>query len=304
MTPRPTKPHIIAIIGPTGSGKTQLSLLLAKKYNGIIISADSRQLYKGMNVGTAKVTHTEQRGIKHYMLDIIKPSQRYSAYKYQQEVYKIVRQNPDRPIFLVGGTYFYVDAVLKGWDFSNTGASSKRSILNKKSLTQLQNMLRKKDPITYRSIDKDNKLRLVRALEVVSETGRSFYGNRSNNPPKWHVLKIGIKVPRSKLDLQNRKRIDRMFRAGWVAEVKKLGKKYRRSAPGFLAHGYREVFDYVSGRKSLEDTKECIYINTRHFVKRQMAWYKNDKSIKWLSPKDINKAGRLVKLFLSKQLNK
>jgi len=298
-----SRPNVVAVVGPTGSGKTALAVKLVRRFGGVIISADSRQLYRGMDVGTAKATHEEQHAAKHYLIDVINPSQRYSAGRFQREAYRLVKklfaQKPDEPILIVGGTYLYVDAVLKGLDFAETTRSPKvRARLEKLTLQQLQRELRKRDPLTAHTIDMHNPRRLIRALEVVLSTGKSFYGARASTPPDWNILWLGIKVPQATLDRNNAKRIDRMMRAGWVQEVKRLRKRYPKSAAGFLAHGYREVIDYIEGNRTLPQTKKQIAINTRHHTKRQMAWFKKNPAIKWLGPRDINKAAKLTARLL------
>lgn len=287
------------IVGPTGSGKTALAVKLVRRFGGVILSADSRQLYRGMDIGTAKPTRTEQRTAKHYFVDVIRPNQTYSAGRFQREVYALVRtlhhRKPDEPLFLVGGTYLYVDAVLKGWNFAATPKQAAiRRRLEKLSLAELQELIHRLDPATAKKIDIHNRRRLVRALEVILSTGSSFYKQRTGRVPDWNILKVGLRVPQTKLDISNRKRIDRMFRQDWVAEVKRLRKRYQPTAPGFYAHGYREVLGYIQGKTTLAQTKERIAINTRHHTKRQMAWFKKDKAIHWISPRDYSKAARLV----------
>jgi tRNA dimethylallyltransferase len=297
------RPSVIAVVGPTGSGKSALALKLARQFGGVIISADSRQLYQGMNVGTAKPTRAEQRAVQHYLIDVITPRQTFSAWKFQREVYRIVDQLHNQPVFLVGGTYLYVDAVLKGWDFSQTGKQvALRRQLEKKSLAQLFSMLQKMDPRTARQIDRKNKRRLVRAIEAGTLSGKSFFSERGAQPPDWNVLTLGMEVPRPLLDKHNRARIDRMFAAGWVAEVRALLKKYPRSSPGFLAHGYREVVDYIRGKKTIQATKETIAVNTRRHAKRQVTWFKKDPEAVWIKPTEYKRAKKLVEKLVRKKV--
>ncbi|MFH0830601.1 MAG: tRNA (adenosine(37)-N6)-dimethylallyltransferase MiaA [Parcubacteria group bacterium] len=297
------RPKVVAIVGPTGSGKTALAVKLVQRFGGVVISADSRQLYRDMDIGTAKPTRREQRLAQHYLIDIINPNQRYSAGRFQRETYRLVRQlhqrHPNVPIFIVGGTYLYIDAVLKGLNFAHTKANFRlRAKLERLTLTKLWQRLRRLDPYTAAQIDSHNRRRLVRALEVVLQTGRSFYEQRTSRAPDWDVLILGVRVPQAKLDASNRQRIDKMFRQGWGREVKRLIKKYPRNASGFLAHGYREVIDYLAGQHTLAETKERIAINTRHHTKRQMAWFKKDSRTHWLPPTNIKKASQLVAKFL------
>jgi len=302
------RPKIIAIVGATGSGKSALALRLAKKFGGVIISADSRQLYRGLDIGTAKPTKREQRLVPHYLIDVISPRQTYSAWQFQQAVYRIVKhlhtEKPGAPIFFVGGTYLYVDAVLKGWDFAqaqlNRGLRKRLLAMTPSSMFA---ELRKIDPNTAARIDRYNQRRLLRALEAVYTTGQSFYQTRSAKPPAWDILKFGLRVPQRKLDAQNRLRVDRMFKAGWPREVRQLAKKYSATAPGFLAHGYREVLALVRAKnprelRLVEQTKRRIAINTRHHAKRQLVWFKKDPQVIWVRPNELTRAEKATRRFL------
>jgi tRNA dimethylallyltransferase len=299
----PTKPNVVVIVGPTGSGKTALAVKLVRRFGGVVLSADSRQLYRHMDIGTAKPTTAEQRAAKHYFIDVIDPNQTYSAGRFQREAYKLVHAlhtaHPDEPIFIVGGTYLYVDAVLKGWDFAKTQRNSGlRKKLSALSLKQLQQKLRELDPGTALKIDMQNPRRLIRALEVVMQTGGSFYAERAAHAPDWNTLWIGLRVPQAKLDRSNARRIDRMFRQGWTREVTRLAKKYPITAPGFYAHGYREALAFIRGEHTLQETKAQIAINTRHHTKRQMAWFKKNPDIHWQSPTNVKRAAQLLSRHL------
>jgi len=273
--------------------------MLARRFGGVIIAADAHTIYRGFDIGTAKPAHAEQRAVPHYMVDVVSPRRRYSAAEFQRAVYKLVerlqRTHTGRPVFLVGGTMLYVDAVLKGLDFSIAPPSPRvRAKLNRMTDAQLLQLLKKNDPATARTIDAKNRRRLIRALEVVLTTGRPFYAARSTNPPAWDVLKIGLRTPQRDLDARNLRRIDRMFRAGWTAEVGRLARRYPPSAPAWQAHGYREVLAYVRGQGSLAETKQLIARKTRQNTRRQLRWMRNDAGIRWIKPADTKKAARLV----------
>ena len=301
-----TKPKVVAVLGQSGAGKSALALKLARRFGGVIIAADAHTIYRGFDIGTAKPTRAEQRMVPHFMLNVVSAKERYSAADFQKKVnklvYKLNRTHPNRPIFLVGGTLLYVDAVLKGLDFSAAPPDLQLRVkLNKLARTALLTRLCRVDPITARKIDRHNHRRLVRALEVALTTGHSFYKTRQSHPPDWDVLKLGVILPQSHLDRRNLKRIDRMFRAGWTAEVRQLAKKYPRSAPGFLAHGYREVQNFIAGQSTLAETKKIIANKTRQNTRRQLRWLKKDPEIIWLGPNQTSHAPRLVKAFLKKE---
>jgi tRNA dimethylallyltransferase len=295
----PSRPRVVAILGQSGVGKSALALKLARRFGGVIVATDAHTIYRGFNIGTAKPTRTEQRSVPHYMLDVVSPRRRYSAAEFQQTVYRLVarlqRTHPRRPIFLVGGTMLYVDVVLKGLDFLSAPPDLRlRARLQKLTDEELQARLRRLDPMTAKSIDAKNRRRLLRALEVVVSTGRPFYEARSSSTPDWDVLKIGLRMPQRQLDAQNLRRIDRMFRAGWAAEVQRLTRRYPASAPAWQAHGYREVLSYVRGERSLKKTQLLIAQKTRQNTKRQLRWIAKDSTLHWIGAGDAYKARKLV----------
>jgi len=273
-----------------------MAIKLARQFGGIIISADSRQIYRDMNIGTAKPTRAERKAVPHYLLDFVKPDQRYSAKDFQEAVNKLVDKHRDEPIYIVGGTNLYVDAVLKGFDFA--GAPPDRVLrrkLEKLSLSQLKSRLKKLDPVSFDQIDTANKRRLVRAIEAATQAG-SFVSKRKAQKPDWKILKLAIQVDRKKLDRQNEQRVSKMLRAGWAAEVSRLKSRYEKTDPGLLAHGYREMWEYIDGKLTREELERTINRQTHQFIRRQLSWLKKDPDIVWV--KTAAQAKARVKKFL------
>lgn len=288
---------LIAIVGPTASGKSALALKLAKKYKGYIISADSRQVYQGMDIGTAKPTKAEQRSIHHEMLDIAAPNKRFTVAEYQSKVFAILKTRPGQP-FLVGGTGLYIDAVLQNWQIPSGKPNAKlRHQLEKSSLGELVKRLRKVDPASTRVIDLNNKRRVIRALEVALQTGQSFTRLKKQRPLPYRVLKIGLTLPRQKLIERINKRVDLMMKRSLLKETKLLVKRYGYNAPALDGLGYRQLIRHLKGELTLTEAVERIKIETRQYAKRQMTWFKRDKSIHWLRTQ--SQAERLIRKFIN-----
>jgi tRNA dimethylallyltransferase len=301
--PSKFKPKIIAIVGPTASGKTALSISLAEKYHGEIVSADSRQIYREMNVGTAKPTIAERNSIPHFLLDIKNPDEEYTVADYKHDatlaIKKILRKKK-LPI-MVGGTGLYVDAVLDNLTIPKIKADlSLRAKIEKdiadNGLAVVFQRLVNRDPEAAYIVDPKNPRRIVRALEVAIITGKPFTEQRKKNKPLFNALKIGIDPPpevlRERIDL----RIDRMLQDGLVSEVETLVKKYGAACAAFDAIGYREIINYLGGRSSLEQAMDIMKHNTWHYAKRQMTWFRKDKNIRWITKP--GEAERIVEKFL------
>jgi tRNA dimethylallyltransferase len=296
---RDSRPHVIAIVGPGASGKTALAVHLAKKFNGVVLNADVFQMYRGMPIGTATPTRSERKGVPHYLFSFLSPRRRYSAGQFQKEAYRLI-PSFNRPVFIVGGNGLYIDAVLKGYDFGRQAAQPKlRRTLERHSISALLKKLHRLDPLTFTTIDRKNKRRLVRALEYVISTGQSFYGRRAQVPPAWHVLKIGIRLPIAKIDLLQRKRMQKMIRQGWVREATRVKKRFGSSAPALVAHGYRELLRAEAGETSRQAAIEQTAHTIHQYNKRQLNWFKKDPTIHWVSPTAKKKAARLVTKFLA-----
>jgi tRNA dimethylallyltransferase len=318
-----SKSKIIAIVGPTASGKTTLGIMLAKKYNGEIVSADSRQIYRGMDIGTAKISsyelggrnyekkiipHTSYlipQGTPYHLIDIKDPDEDYTAADYKRDAIALVNDILHRgklPI-LVGGTGLYIDTVLNNLDIPKIKADPElraeiENDIAEHGLAAVFKKLVDRDPEAANVVDPQNPRRVVRALEVAILTGEPFTAQRIKNEPIFDSLKIGMnllpEVLRERIDL----RIDLMLQDGLVNEVETLVKKYGKTCAAFDAIGYREIIDYLDGKISLEQAADIIKHNTWHYAKRQMTWFRKDKNIRWITK--LEEAEPLIKKFLKK----
>jgi tRNA-2-methylthio-N6-dimethylallyladenosine synthase len=272
------KPKLLVVLGPTASGKTDLAVFLAEKFNGELVSADSRMIYKGMDIGTNKPKEF------HHMVDVVSPDEDFSGAVYKKMALGKIEGIIERgklPI-LVGGTGLYIKAVVENLDFPAVKADKKlRKELEKKSIEALFEMYRKIDKEGAVIIDKNNKRRLIRAIEVCLSTNEPFFKERKGEQ-LFDVFQIGIKVSKEELEERISKRVERMFKQGLEKEVRKLSKKYGFNIPPMQTIGYQEWQDYFKGLISKEEVRERIKKNTLSFAKRQMTWFKKDKGIKWV----------------------
>ncbi len=302
-----TKHKVIVVLGPTASGKSELAVKIAKKFNGEIISADSRQVYKGPNIGSGKITKKETRGVPHHLLDVASPKRIFTVTQYQKLAKKALNDIIKRgkvPI-ICGGTGLYIDSLIYGQKFPGVPPQPKlRKQLEKKTAEELFEQLRKLDPKRAENIDKNNRRRLIRALEIILTTGKfvppltKVMGRPSNNFSKFDFLKIGVSVPKEKLKTRINQRVDKMIKIGLIHETKQLFKKYSASAnlPVFDAIGYREIINYLKGKATLPDAISLIKKNTWQYSKRQMTWFKRDKNIRWIE--NYKEAISLARKFL------
>ena len=272
------KPKLLVVLGPTASGKTDLALFLEKKFNGELVSADSRMIYKGMDIGTNKPEEF------HHMVDITSPDQEFSVALYKkmalEKIGKIIEKGK-LPI-LVGGTGLYIKSIIENLDFPSVKANKKlRKDLEKKTTEDLFKMYKKLDKKGAQIIDKNNKRRLIRAIEVSLLTNEPFFKERKGEP-FFDVLQIGIKVNKKELKERIDKRVDSMFKQGLEKEVRKLSKKYGFKIPPMQTIGYQEWQDCFKGIISKNEVREKIKANTLKFAKRQMTWFKKDINIKWI----------------------
>ncbi|MBI2984732.1 MAG: tRNA (adenosine(37)-N6)-dimethylallyltransferase MiaA [Candidatus Kerfeldbacteria bacterium] len=287
--------RLVIILGPTASGKSKLGLQLAKKFQGVVISADSRQVYRGLNIGTGKINQPGMRGVPHYLLDVASPRRQYSVARYARDVRRVLNSiDPNRPVFLVGGSPFYIKAVTEPHSFSPVPPDAAlRRRLAGLTTARLIARLQKLDPERARHIDPANRRRLIRAVEIAGER-RQYY---SLQFPPMQVLKIGLAVPRRMLFGRIDRQVKRRLRGGMINEVQRL---HRRGVPWsrFRAFGleYRLVVDYLRGRLRRERLGPKMKSATHDFARRQMTWWKRDSGIHWV--RRLDKAERLVSRFL------
>lgn len=276
----------IVIAGPTGVGKTDLSLKLAKMIDADIISCDSAQVYKGMDIGTAKIKSEEMQGIKHYMLDVLEPTKKYSVGEYQREVDKILseKEKENKPVILTGGTGLYINSVVNGLSELPESNEELRDKLMKLSEDELYNKLIELDPESAESIHKNNKKRVERAVEVCLMTGEKFSvlskKNVKNN--NYDFLKVCLTRDREILYKRIDMRVDIMMKDGLLYEVKNLYNKYGGDILRKInIIGYTQLIDYIEGKISLEEAVNLIKRDSRRYAKRQMTWFNNDEGYLW-----------------------
>ncbi|NQV00571.1 MAG: tRNA (adenosine(37)-N6)-dimethylallyltransferase MiaA [Parcubacteria group bacterium] len=290
---------LIVILGPTASGKSDLAIKLAKKFRGEIISADSRQIYRGMDIGTAKITKKGMDNIPHYLIDIIKPNQEFTLADYKTKAVKIIKniQKQDKLPFLVGGTGLYVQSIVDNLKIPKIKPNKKLRIkLEKLSNQKLFNKLEKLDPDALKIIDINNKRRMIRALEVCLITKKPFSQQRKKEQPIFSILQIGLKIDKKDLEQKINKRTNQIIKNGLIKEVKNLIKKYGIKPYSLSGIGYQEIIQYIKKEITLEQAKELINIHTRQYARRQITWFKRDKEIKWIG--NYSQAEKLIKKFL------
>jgi tRNA dimethylallyltransferase len=287
---------LIVILGPTASGKSNLAIKLAKKFNGEIVSADSRQIYQEMDIGTAKITKEEMAGIPHYLIDIIKPNQEFTLAQFKKKAVKIIKdiQKRGKLPFLVGGTGLYIQAVVDNLQIPEVKPNKElRANLEKQTNQELYDQLKKLDPKALEVIDINNKRRMIRALEVCLTTKKPFSQQKQKGAPLFNILQIGLKPDKETLKKRIYQRTEKMLKAGLIEEVKKLVKKYSPNLPSMSGIGYQEIIQYLQGKITLEQAKELIKVHTRQYAHRQIIWFKRDQRIYWI--KNYSEAKKLVK---------
>jgi tRNA dimethylallyltransferase len=292
------KPKIIVIVGPTASGKSELAILIAKKFNGEIVSADSRQVYRGMDLGTGKITKKEMQNIKHHLLDVASPKRTFTVMRYvklaQRVIAKILKRKK-LPI-VCGGTGFYIQALVDGILLPQVPPNyALRKTLEKKSLAELFKMLQEKDPERALTIEKKNKRRIIRALEIVEALGKV---PKLTAKPLYEPLFIGIYKSPEELRSRIKMRLLKRLKKGMIAEVKRLRKdgiSWQRLENFGLEYKYIAL--YLQKKLSYEEMLSGLEAAIWHYAKRQMTWFKRDKRIHWIqSPKE---AILLVQKFLT-----
>jgi tRNA dimethylallyltransferase len=302
------KPRVILLVGPTGVGKTGLALDMAGRFGGEIVSADSLQVYRGMDIGTAKPTSEERRRIPHHLLDVVDPDQPFDASRYRDLAREAIARlhREKKPVFVVGGSGLYIRALLGGL-IAGPGADEAlretlREELKRWGVAPLYEKLRKRDEKAAAQVSPGDGVRIIRALEVLEATGRSIVDyqkeHRFREQP-YEVLKIGLMLDRDRLLENIAIRTDRMIADGFVEEVRRLfAMGYDRLLKPMQSLGYRHICAYLAGAVDLEGTVRMIKRDTFRYAKRQMTWFAAEREIVWLSPADVDAAAMRIGRFL------
>ena len=294
---------VIAIVGPTAVGKTALSLEIAEKFSAEIINADAMQIYKGMDIGTAKLPLSQRRGIVHHQIDVLDPSEEANVSQYQKQSREIINDLLSKNVqpILVGGSGLYVNSVLEDLEFPGTNLEVRakyEEILDEKGVDALFQMLKEIDPKAAENILPNNARKIVRALEVNEITGKAFNAKLPEASPIFSDVRIALDMPRDLLDKRISDRVHQMFEDGFVDEVKSIEKNLRLGKTALRALGYSQVLSLLAGEIS-EDEAITLTINaTKKFARRQLSWFRRDPLIHWLdatSPDLFEESLRLIK---------
>ncbi len=263
---------IICVVGPTGVGKTKLSVLLAKKYDAIIINCDAMQVYRGMDIGTAKIKESEKEGVAHYLFDIKDVDENYTVFDYQKDARELLSKYKDRNIIFVGGTGLYLKAALYSYEFDEEDRESYD--YDEYSNKELYDLALKKDK--NMNIHQNNRKRLIRFLNK-----DNIKINKAK--PIYDAMYIGLTCDRDLLYERINKRVDIMVDEGLISEVKSFYDKFLDSKALKTAIGYKELYEYFNGNMKLEESLELIKKNSRHYAKRQYTWFNNQMNVKWFN---------------------
>ncbi len=286
------KPKVIVICGPTASGKTSLSIEVAKKIDGEIISCDSMQIYKDMNIGTAKPTVEEMQGIPHYMLDFVLPSERYSVADFKEAATDRIEDilKREKVPIIVGGTGLYVDALTKNITYPEIEIDLEyrkqlEELIKENGLESLYEEAKKIDEKAMQTISKNDKKRIMRVLEIYHQTGKTKTQLESESrltPPPYEYIVFAINMEREKLYERINKRVDIMIDQGLIEEVEALIKKYEEFPTAMQGLGYKEVVSYLKKEITKKEMIEKLKMETRRYAKRQLTWFRKDENIKWI----------------------
>ena len=287
------KPTVYVIGGPTASGKSNLAVELAKRINGEIISADSMQIYKDMNIGTAKITPEEMQGINHYLIDFVSPDERYSVSSFKKDAEKAIEAilAKGKVPIIVGGTGLYIDSLILGIEFQDEKIDTKyRESLNKiaeeQGLQKLYNMAQAIDPVAMKKISENDKKRIIRVLEIYHKTGKTKTEQELESRKseiKYNYKLFAITMDRQVLYEKIEKRVDKMIEQGLIDEVQGILNKYQKFPTAMQGLGYKEVVEYLENKTTKEEMVEKIKKESRHYAKRQLTWFRKNKNIIWLN---------------------
>ncbi len=299
---------VIVIVGPTASGKSALAVELASRINGEIISADSMQIYRYMDIGTAKPAKEEMRGIKHYMIDELSPDEDFSVARFQESALKSIMEitAKGRHPIVAGGTGLYVNSLVYNINFSETEADwelrdSLKSEAVEKGNKYLHDKLREMDPEAAARLHENDVKRIIRAIEVFTQTKMTISQHIDNSrlvPPPYNYIVYGLNMDRQKLYRRIENRIDRMMDNGLVDEVKKLvALGYDKNAVAMQGLGYKEILAFIRGEATLEEAVEILKRDTRRYAKRQITWFKRIENIHWIDIDEISDYTEIAKIM-------
>ncbi|WP_312473065.1 tRNA (adenosine(37)-N6)-dimethylallyltransferase MiaA [Neobacillus sp.] len=298
------KQKLLVIIGPTAVGKTKLSIEMAKRYNGEIISGDSMQIYRGMDIGTAKITKDEMEGIPHHLINIKEPSENFSVAEFQHLVRAKITEIAEKgklPI-IVGGTGLYIQSIIYDYQFSDVpGDETFRLKLEERVREIGSNALYQElveiDPDSASHIHPNNVRRVIRALEIFHLTGKTMQEFQSRQQPEllYNTALIGLSMERESLYERINLRVDNMVKEGLIAEVKILYDQDLREYQSIQAIGYKEIYQYLDGYVTLEEAVENLKQNSRRYAKRQLTWFRNKMVVEWFDMTDVNNFAKKIK---------
>lgn len=310
-----TKPFIIVLVGPTAVGKTEFSIELAKQFNGEIISGDSMQVYRHMDIGTAKISSDEMEGIPHHMIDILKPDEAFSAYEFKSRAEKLITEITERgktPI-IAGGTGLYIQSLIHNYAFEdeetisetdNKRVQEKMASLEPLSNEALHDYLAEFDPESAKAIHPNNRKRVVRAIEYYQKTKKLLSSRKKNAQytENYDTLLLGIEMSRQTLYNRINNRVDIMLERGLIDEVKYLVEQGYESCQSMQAIGYKEIVPVIHNEMTIELATEKLKQHSRNYAKRQMTWFKNKLDVIWLDKEALTLSSMLRKV--SAQINK
>ena len=278
---------VIALVGPTAVGKTALSLDLALELSAEIINADAMQIYKGMDIGTAKLPLSQRRGVIHHQIDVLDPIDEANVSQYQKQTREIIRELLNRKVqpILVGGSGLYVNSVLEDLEFPGTSLELRakyEELLEEKGVEHLFEMLEEIDPLAAENILPNNARKIVRALEVNELTGKRFNAKLPEPSPIFPDVRIALDMPRDLLDKRITERVHQMFADGFIDEVQKIEESLRKGKTSLRALGYSQVLSYLAGEIQKEEAIALTINATKKFARRQLSWFRRDPLIHWL----------------------
>lgn len=300
MKDEPLNKTLIVIAGPTASGKTAAAIQLAQHYNTVIVSADSRQFFREMSIGTAKPTETELAAAPHYFINSHSITEPFSVGDFERQCMQLLEElfQKHDVVILVGGSGLYIKAITEGFDELPTADPDIRDRLNTEltanGIEPLQERLKQVDPIYHAEVDINNPQRVIRALEVYEATGNpiSSYRKSTINKRQFNIIRFGLDMPREKLYDRINQRVDIMVKDGLVEEVAAL--MLYRTYNALNTVGYSELFNYFDGKTDMDTAIAAIKQNTRRFAKRQLTWFRKDKEIIWMDAGDENLVDNMI----------